>query len=318
MKAEKDQRKEATVMLQKIAHKFNDPKISLIANMAKLDAFTHVIEMIDKLVADLKTQQSDEVEQKDWWVDGFHKNEKDHAEIEDNIEALEAEADTLKNTLETLQTEMDALEAEIGDAEKNIKILGSDRAQENREFQDQIIHQREAQRILKHAKQVLEAYYRQNTGFVQVKNGQDPRSQNAPDGFQSFNKNQGGNVVINMIQQVIKDSELTVTEASAADANAQKAYEATVMDTNKMIAAKQESFDTKKGQHGATQEALMENTSSLNNKKNEKTANENEDRDLHATCDFLMKNFDLRQQHRMDEMDALREARAILQGMRTF
>merc|ERR1719393_1250767 len=36
--------------------------------------------------------------------------------------------------------------------------------------------------------------------------------------------------------------------------------------------------------------------------------------ELHKKCDFLVKNFDLRQQSRTQEMEALAQAKAIFQG----
>jgi len=36
--------------------------------------------------------------------------------------------------------------------------------------------------------------------------------------------------------------------------------------------------------------------------------------DLHGSCDYVLKNFDVRQQARAAEMDALAEAKAILSG----
>lgn len=40
----------------------------------------------------------------------------------------------------------------------------------------------------------------------------------------------------------------------------------------------------------------------------------NEKSDFHKSCDFTIKNFDIRQQARDEEVDALRQAKAILSG----
>merc|ERR1719261_1903068 len=36
--------------------------------------------------------------------------------------------------------------------------------------------------------------------------------------------------------------------------------------------------------------------------------------ELHSSCDFVMKNFEIRQTARMEEMEALKQAKAILSG----
>ena len=47
---------------------------------------------------------------------------------------------------------------------------------------------------------------------------------------------------------------------------------------------------------------------------NEQQMNKNEEADLHKSCDFVMKNFDIRQAARDQEVEALRQAKAILSG----
>jgi len=38
------------------------------------------------------------------------------------------------------------------------------------------------------------------------------------------------------------------------------------------------------------------------------------EQDLHGECDFVLKNFAIRQKARMDEMEAIGQAKAILSG----
>jgi len=40
----------------------------------------------------------------------------------------------------------------------------------------------------------------------------------------------------------------------------------------------------------------------------------NEKSDIKKSCDFVLKNFDIRQQARDEEVEALRQAKAILSG----
>jgi len=47
---------------------------------------------------------------------------------------------------------------------------------------------------------------------------------------------------------------------------------------------------------------------------NEQQQNMNENADLHKSCDFVLKNFDIRQAARDQEVEALRQAKAILSG----
>ena len=59
-------RKQLVEKLQKAAKKTGSPKLALLAQTAQLDAFTKVKAAIDEMIAELNTQQKDEVTHRDW------------------------------------------------------------------------------------------------------------------------------------------------------------------------------------------------------------------------------------------------------------
>merc|ERR1719393_368010 len=71
-----------------IAKRFKSPQIALLATAAKEDVFAKVKESIDTLIGQLKTEQKEEVEKKDWCRDNVHKNEMD---LTEKYEAKEVE-----------------------------------------------------------------------------------------------------------------------------------------------------------------------------------------------------------------------------------
>jgi len=94
----------------------------------------------------------------------------------------------------------------------------------------------------------------------------------------------------------------------------QKAYEEFVKDTNNSIETKNRDI-TNKSEEKATAE--VDKTQALEDKDTataEKTQLQNEATDLHSSCDFVLKNFDIRQEARDQEVEALRQAKAILSG----
>merc|ERR1719473_933011 len=88
-----------------------------------------------------------------------------------------------------------------------------------------------------------------------------------------------------MIQQIINDAKAMEAEAIRAEEDAQKAYE---------------DFVQAKDDH----EAVLLELEQLGNYKAE----------LHSSCDFIVKNFEIRQQARDEEIEALKQAKAILSG----
>ena len=95
---------------------------------------------------------------------------------------------------------------------------------------------------------------------------------------------------------------LRQADAIKAETDSQKAYETFVKDTNGSIEEKNRDI-TNKSELKATAEA--DKTASEEAKEtamNEQQQNKNEEADLHKSCDFVLKNFDIRQAARDQEV----------------
>merc|ERR1719152_914340 len=117
-----------------------------------------------------------------------------------------------------------------------------------------------------------------------------------------------------MIQQIINDAKAMEAESIKSEEDAQKAYEDFVKETNASIEEKSKEI-VNKSEEKAKAEA--DKTQAEEDKANvmielEQLSNENAD--LHKACDFVMKNFEIRQTARDEEIEALKQAKAILSG----
>merc|ERR1719161_3199930 len=96
-------------------------------------------------------------------------------------------------------------------------------------------------------------------------------------------------------------------EALKAEEDAQVAYETLVTETNAAITAAEKAkgkAEVEKGEKGMEKDSVMDELEAL--------AGENAD--LHKACDYTLKNFDLRQTARDEEIEALKQAAAMLSG----
>merc|ERR1719333_1043451 len=117
-----------------------------------------------------------------------------------------------------------------------------------------------------------------------------------------------------MIQQIINDTKAMEAETIRSEEDAQKAYEDFVKETNASIEAKSKDI-VNKSEVKAKQEAeLVETKEKKESVMVELEQLSNYNAELHASCDFVLKNFDLRQTARDEEVEALRQAKAILSG----
>merc|ERR1719158_1075726 len=103
-------------------------------------------------------------------------------------------------------------------------------------------------------------------------------------------------------------------EAIKSEEDAQKAYEDFVKDTNASIEEKSKDIVNKSEEKAKAEADKTEAEEAKENVMLELEQLSNEAADLHKACDFVLKNFEIRQTAREEEIEALKQAKAILSG----
>jgi hypothetical protein len=136
-----------------------------------------------------------------------------------------------------------------------------------------------------------------------------------PETFGAYQKKEGkSNGVIALMDMMIKDLKTDHTEAKHAEETAQKDYEtlmATSQESREKMAACITSKESSSAQWGEKIENAKTDQASTTTglaKLNELIAG------LHAECDFLIANFDTRKEARTNEIEGLKNAKAVLSG----
>merc|ERR1719277_2085005 len=119
---------------------------------------------------------------------------------------------------------------------------------------------------------------------------------------------------MSMIQQIISDAKAMEAETIRSEEDAQKAYEDFVKDTNASIEAKSKDIVNKSDIKAKAESDLVATKDSKEATMLELEQLSNYNAQLHQSCDFVLMNFDLRQTARDEEVEALRQAKAILSG----
>merc|ERR1719458_207828 len=293
------------------AKKLNSPRLSALAYKVRLDAFTRVKKAIDDMIAQLMQEKADEIKHKDFCVDEFNTNQLQTEKKEREKADLIAKIEDLEMTIKTLTEEIDKLKAEIAEMQLQMKRAGEDREKENKEFQTTVADQRETQRLLKAALNILQDFYGKKAALLQG-GRQEPVGPPPPPGFEEYKKNAASGGVMDMIQQIIKDAKAMEAEAIRSEEDAQKAYEDFVKETNASIEAKSKEIVNKSDEKAKTEGELVETKEAKEAVMLELEQLSNYNAELHQSCDFVMKNFDVRQTARDEEVEALKQAKAIL------
>eukprot|EP00397_Hematodinium_sp_SG-2012_P021765 GEMP01022507.1.p1 GENE.GEMP01022507.1~~GEMP01022507.1.p1 ORF type:complete len:693 (+),score=231.64 GEMP01022507.1:111-2189(+) len=284
------------------------PSLATLATTVKLQDFTRVFQAMDEMTVELKNQQADEVKHRDYCNDEFRNNERQNTKNthlnQDQTDTIDELANKINNLKELVKQSTD----EINSLRTEIKRSGENREHENEVFQETINDQRATQAVLAKALNRLKEFYSKKA-FVQVQQHQEP-----PKKFAAYKNNSGASPVLSMIEKIVEESKAVEKEAIDDEQQAQTDYQTFVKDSNNSITNLQISItnknrviaDSKEDRQGFLQDraatrAELENLVAYK-------------QDLHQSCDFVIKNFDVRQQARLEEIEAIGAAKAILSG----
>jgi septal ring factor EnvC (AmiA/AmiB activator) len=306
-------RERAAAILAKTGHRLGSAQLVILSDTVRRDAFVKVKKAIDDMIAKLLQDKEDEIKHKDFCIEELNTNERETDLKNRDKEDTQAKIDTLTNEIEQLTNEIDTLKAEIAATQTSLKRAGEDREQENKDFQETVADQRATVKLLEKTLDVLKGFYnKKHKGASLVQ--EDPAGPPPPPGFKAYSKNSGSGGVMGMIQQIINDAKVEEAEAIQAEKDAQAAYESFVKDSNDSITTKSDSIVDKSDTKAKKEGELTDSKKDLENIMIELEELANENADLHKACDFTLKNFDLRQEARDEEVEGLREAKAALNG----
>jgi len=298
-------RKAAAAVLRKT----RSPELSMLASNVELDAFTKVKAMIDKMIVTLKAQQADEVKKNDWCKAEIQENEMTTMKTKDLKADLEANAGELEATIKTLSEEIEKAHLNIDQANLELQRASENRKKENLDFQKVVADQMVTAEILGKALDKLAKFY--DAAALVQKSKQTP-----PVAQKEYSKSAGASGVMSMIEKLILDTKDITAESKKSEGEAQAAYEALVADTNAEIADLTREVTSKTKAKAQAKKDLSATNSDTADAVAEIESLGKYNADLHGECDYVMKNFDIRQNARAQEVEALQQAKQILNGAR--
>jgi len=308
-------RREAARALREVAAKTHSPELSMLANTVELDAFAKVKKAIDDMIVMLKKQMEDEVKKNDWCKAEFKENEMSTMKTEDLKADLTAHIAELENTIKTLEQEIAAHLKELERAQVELQGAGLSRKAENLDYQKTVADQTATIAVLKKALTRLSKYYASEALLQRRAGREDPAPGSvAPVAQMTYKASEGASGVMQMLEKLILEAKELMAESKSSEGEAQKAYEETIASTNAQIADLQTLVTVKSKAKAKATKDRIQAEEDLTATVLELEGLGKYKADLHAECDFLLHNFDTRQESRGAEVEALQQAKQILNG----
>jgi len=304
-------KEKAAQFLIKASKDLNNPHLAVVASRVRLDAFTKVKAAIDEMIKQLDVERQDEIKHKDWCVKELNTNKNTIYDRTRDRDDAQTRIDSLAAQIKALTDQINTLKKQIADLRKEVSRGGEDRERANNEFQVALRDQRTTQKLLNKAKDILAAVYDKKSkgvGFVQDSERVDP-----PTAFKTYEKKDGGGV-IGLLNQIITDSKAVEAEVIHDEEKQQESYESFIRQSNKSIDTKSAALTDARAAKAKNEQEKSDEENNHAGLTTELEQLTNNKADIHKSCDFVLKNFDIRQKARAEESDALRQAKQILSG----
>merc|ERR1719421_2648752 len=297
-------REKAARFVQQAAKRLHRPQLAALSLSMKADVFAKVKENIDAMVTALKKEQADEVKTKDFCNKEFHENEMQSAEKANQKEDLTTLIADLEMSKTTLAEEIASLKEEVKQTYSEMKQASELRVKENSEFQMTVTDQQASQKIIAKALDKLKAFYAKKSFLQKRVTHKQP----------GYKKNAGAASIMTMMENCIEESKEVEKESLAAENEASAAYQTYMAESNAAIETMSKDMINKQEELAGVDGKKAKAEGDLKATEKDILALLEYKMNLHTQCDFVVKYFDVRQQKRAEEIEALQQAKAIFSG----
>jgi len=323
--------------------------ISLALHGKKV-SFDKIGGMIDDMVILLGKEQQDDDNKKAECEADLDANEDKLKELEHAIGDLEKTIADAQASIATLTDELAALAQGIKDLDKQVAEATENRKEEHEEYVETMASDTAAKELLDIAKNRLNKFYNPKLYKAPPKKvltaeesiyssfGGDLGTTPAPGGIANTGvsaslvqskaapppppatwdayakKGEEGTGVIAMIDLLIKDLTKEMTELEFEEKDGQADYVKFMAEAATKRAADSKSITEKEGVKADLEVRLQKDTEEKTATTAEAMATEQTISSLHADCDWLTQNFEVRKEARAGEIDSLKKAKAVLSG----
>lgn len=306
--AESAARTQAVAFLRDSARKYQSVTLGEMAVMMQIDAFKKVIDIVQKKIDEMKVQQEEEVKRKASCIEDLRADEKSMYHAKKELDDQASKVASLKDLMEQLDERIKQAQAEIKGLEVDVKTAGLDRKAENEAFQAEVNDQRAMQHILAKAIDRFSQTYK--SALLQEK------KQAPPVQFQPYKQNAGSSGILAMLEAIVEDSKAEEAKVLKAESEAQASYEEYIKESSESIASLNDVIHTKKKAMASASSEKSKSEAIMADVQETYNGLEQNSLALHQECDFLLENFDMRQETRMNEIVALKQSIALFKGMR--
>merc|ERR1719238_1129065 len=321
------------------------PRLALLQFSLKSKSvdFSKILAQIDGMMKVLAEEQKTDDETKTFCSKEISAKDAEQADTEEGIASSTAAIEEMTEQSATLASEIASLGKEIKDLDKAVAEATENRKTEHSEFLTFQTENNAALQLIEKAKNRLNKFYRPTLykeapkreltdeekilaasgrsdmiataapELIQVHSGAAPPP--PPATWDAYTKKEGkSNGVIGLMDMLLKELQDGITQAEHEEETAQKDYERLMSDSQASRAKMADSITTKEAAKAELDSKIVDTKEKKSSLETELTNIKQYLVQLHADCDFLIENYDLRKAARENEVEGLANAKSVLSG----
>merc|ERR1719214_426992 len=300
---------------------------------SKTQKFDEVKKMIDDMVVLLGKQQAEDEKQKEYCEDEFEKAEDELKATKTKLAQTDAALAEATDSITTLAEEIQGLTTSIAALDESVAGATEQRKEEHAAYVETMQMNEAAVGLVEKAKNRMQKFYNPTLykappkteatmeekiieagTFVQLRRSDvaPPPAPEMPSGPVQKNAKSAG--VIGMMDTIINDLGSDMKDMEYEEKTAQKDYAELMADSQETRAGDSKALTGKTSTKAETEAVLMTTKEIRSATATDLKQVATVIADLHAACDFIMQNFDLRKEARTSEIEGLKNAKAVLSG----
>merc|ERR1719261_341555 len=313
--------------LKGVARKHHSLRMAAMAAMVQTATEGHfdvVIGSVDKMIAELRQEEQDDIDLRDYCQDEANK-------VENEIEDLQHKATNIQGLIDRLNAKKKEIQADIKQTESDIAATEdamaealSTRNSENEDFKAALKDDMDAVALLASAIDAMTAFYKNNKlplGLMgkkarvhQPEYSVDPDA--APETFSApyGGRSSEGGGITSIMGYIKEDLENEIKTSKAAEAASQKEFEEQRAAALKSVEALNQKKVTLEQQEADLDEQIADAEGEKEGKNTMKKQKKQYREDLKPKCDWMKEAFETRRDNRQEEMNGLMHAKASLAG----
>merc|ERR1719335_1638607 len=269
--------------------------------------FDKIIKMIDKMIADLRVEEQEDIKAKDLCQNQENALDNQEEALEHEIKKKGEAKDRLEADKEEVADQIETIKDDIKLTKKNMEELLAARNEDVEAFKKALKDDVDAVTLLTQAIESLTAFYANNKiplGLIQKKQEKQP--------YSGASSESGG--IIAILEMLKEDLEKEIKVARATDAAAQKRYLESNGELKGTLKTQEKSETTLDGEHADLEGKITDHEGEIANHEEMKGNTRDEREAMKPSCDWVKTKFEPRREKRKAEIEGLQQAKSILAG----